>query len=291
MAGSGYSQAAPIAGCVWLVQQAGLIEPFYHNDSYFTQPNFNGTTYESPGILKLKRSYRFNAKPDPYNVWEIGWSNTTVSGNPKVSNTMGRAVLPSMDTVNPSNYYVVTIEITFKVLQTSPVIVPDVSGDGVINTAGTSMLYTMPITRINSSGGNQYYISNTPSALLQANGSMYLHYALKPFNQRANITDKTPSPDPVWTTGGDYLPHQDGINWGVGWVWVPGLVGVCRATVATYRSVNEQVCYGIGMKNYYGNSVEWDLKFDTPYTFPVLATWTPNLVMEAQYTRILTNPI
>lgn len=132
-------------GTVWQVQQTGLQAFLYASSTYLTSTGACGTTF-SGNTISLQRTFVFPSQATTYTVNEIGYASATQSAG--LAN--GRIVLPSSDSVAPTQYYQVIVQMTFAISPGTPTAVGNV-GSGV-GTAGTAMMQAWDCTIVQADG-------------------------------------------------------------------------------------------------------------------------------------------
>ena len=140
-----YTQAGGIVGTAWNVAQATLGAFVNASNNYITSGGSNFTSYSANSIT-LQRTFLFPQQGSVYTVNEIGYSNTGSSGT-----CFGRIVLGSSDVVAATQFYVVTIQMTYTFSPGSPTAVGNV-GSGGINTAGTAAIDFWATQKVASDG-------------------------------------------------------------------------------------------------------------------------------------------
>jgi hypothetical protein len=261
------SVVVPTVGTVWMVQQTGLQTFLFNQDSYQTSGGSNSTTFSGNQITH-QRTFVFNQRGTPYVVNEIGWSAAT--GN----NVNGRAVLPSSDSIGTTNFYVVTIAITYTYSPGSPTAVINV-GTG-INTSGNAMIEWFNILKVAANGG----FSGGGVLDNSVNGGVVagISFITAIYSQNSSINSTTP---PTYTVGYSMFPIK--------FVYVGGSVGQMRITFSGSFTTAGETLFGIGIAdNSQLTHPAFDVKLTTPFTLPV-GTFNPSGAWTATYGRTLTN--
>ncbi|MDE2020071.1 MAG: hypothetical protein KGJ13_07035 [Patescibacteria group bacterium] len=137
----------PTVATVWQVQKTALDTFLYASNTYGGTAGDNSTSYSGNSVT-MQRKFIFAAQASTYSVNEVGYFNSTGTGG----TVNGRVVLSSTDTVTPSQYYVVTWQMTFTVSPGVPTAVADVGTN--INTAGNAMQTVWDCQIVASNGVN-----------------------------------------------------------------------------------------------------------------------------------------
>lgn len=269
-----FTQSSPIAGTVWLVQQTALTAFLFSSNSYQTTGGSNTTTFTGNQI-SLQRTFIFPVQGSTYNVNEIGYSNAT--GGAACS---GRIVLPSTDTVTPTQFYVVVLQMTFTVSPGSPSSVGNVGTN--INTAGTSMIDYWDCQIINSDGstGQQQGVSagGTVDGGNAANISAGMYAAAATQNSSPS-TSAYPNVNYSIILGTFPTISNTGQPVGV------GVSTITFSGTTTGQTIN---CIRFGRLNTPGIEAAFSQNLTASFTAPNGA-FSGNLQLQITFTRTLTN--
>jgi len=255
----------PTIATVWMVQQTVLQNLLFTTTTY--ENNQNGTTF-STNTVTHKRTFVFAHQNSSYNVNEIGWNNG--ASNNKLC---GRAVLGSTDTVAPTQFYVVVLQVTFTYTPASPTAVPDV-GTG-INVAGNAALEWFATGRIGSDGS----VASGEQTLdgTSANSGTG--------NTQLATTTYTQNSGPATS---NTLAFATAIDLGTAsFNYVAASRGVMQWQVAANISTNGETAFGVAVCSSTLHPA-FDVKLTTPFVLPVGA-FVPTVTFQSTYDRTLTN--
>ena len=257
---------------VWFVQELALETLLYSSSTYQTNSGDCQSTVTG-GTITHKRTFTFPVQAGSYNVNEIGYD--TGSGN-----LTGRIVLPSTDTVAPTNFYVVIMSLSLAYTPRVPTAVASVGTN--IDTAGNAIIEFFNVAYVNSAGAttrNGTYALLEPAEMIN---TITLCFATATYSQPASTPDAIAnSPSPYTTQKIEFtgLPVKTNPSIGV--------------AVLTWSSVSlttsGQTLYGFGLTDNGSNRVPFDIKFTATVTAPTGTMQLTGITFQIRFSRVLVN--
>lgn len=258
----------PLQGTVWFVQQTGL-QTFVMSTTTYDAGGGSNSTVFSTNTVTMQRTFNFAVQGSTVTINEIGYSTTSSP----TTVCVGRLVLPSSDVIPNTNFYQVVLQIQFTYTPGSPTSVGNVGTN--INTAGTAMIEFWAIGIVTSTGS----ISNTNAYLDGTLPNFQCTFKVGAYTQLGSISSSSGA---SWATGSTVsVSNQQS------WAYVNTSLGQMRVSWLTgSTSTTGQTCVGMGVAN--GTNCLFDVLFTTGQALPN-GTFAPQVVMQVQYARVLTN--
>ena len=260
----------------WNVAQTTLPGYLYNTSTYASTGN--GTTFAG-NVATMTRVFNFATQGSTYSVHCIGYSSSGATSNA----VNGAIPLTSPDSVLPSQFYQVTIQVQYTVTPSAPTAVGNVTTG--IDSSGTVALQVWDCVKVNNDGSSSYQQPSFASLLFDGNISVAIGL----------VTTGAVSLNSSINTGGN-SPIGTYSSASVSWVATAGKVGVATATPTFSFSPSGETLYAIA----FGASIStpptvpskvteiFVLNFTTTTTLPT-GTYSGNFVLTRTFGRTLTN--
>ncbi len=268
-----FSQASPVAGVVYLVQQTALVGFLYLSDTYQTGPSNCGTTYTASAAV-MQRTYNFANQSGTYNVNEIGYSSDTSNNG----NCNGRIVLNSTVTVSATQFLQVVIIMTYNCNPATQTAVANVGTN--INTAGTAIYTNFDFNYVDTNGNNAGSLQGFGTNMMdECNGTFVGLLGSAPTLPSSISSSQSAGVATIYQLGQAHISNAG------------QAVGVGLASFTYSVTTAGESCYGFifgGQQS--GSAIRSTLQisFTTPQVLPV-GTFSGTFSFAVQFSRTLTN--
>lgn len=265
--------STPIVGTIWNVQLTALVTPIGVSTSTYSGSGGANTTTFSTNQIVLQRTFVFAPQGGTINVNEIGYAPNGFSGN----NVAGRFVLSATDSISPTQFYVVVIEMTWNVSPGSPAAVLNV-GTG-INTAGQAMFQFWDCQIVSTDGSTGHQQGNPSDVMDDFNNVTFTL-----FTGSSPTLNASPATGNAGTSAGISLGGMSGMS------NTSQPVGVGQSTLAFSVSTSGQTVstFMVGHGSGSFNTGTFLLNLTTPFVLPT-GTFAGSIVFQNQFTRNLIN--
>lgn len=270
----GSATVAASAALIYFVNQTTLQNYLYGSSTYQTTTGSNKTAY-SANQLTLQRTIYFPVQSTSYNVNEIGYNNTTGGGGA----VSGRIVLSSADPVAPTQFYVVTIQMTYL---ESPATITAVANFGTaFDTSGTAAWQNWSCQIVNTDG-SVGTINGGAGRLMDAGGGMTVVFNRDNTLIQSSIPLTTAAVDPVDVTYRFDTPGPTNSGQLVG----VGVITAAPYAMTTAGEIVYSLCFGGNL--FTTGGFVFSINLTNPQTLPS-GIFQGNISFQWTFSRTLVN--
>jgi hypothetical protein len=267
------TQSTPIVGTAWLVQQTGLTTLLFTTTNLQTTTGSNSSIFTTNSVTH-QRIFVFPQQGSPYSVNEIGYDN----GNGGAT-CNGRVVLGTTDSISPSQFYAVEVQMTFVVSPGIPTAVANVGT--AIDTTGIASINFWDCQIINANGSQGFAVTNAPSQLCDGSSQPAVGISATTQTSQNIAVNTLPAAIGVIAVLGNFGSLSNSGQ----------AVGVGVQTLSFSISTSGQTVAALVLG---GNTSSTSLRpifvlnLTTPFTLPT-GTFSGTISFKLQYTRTLSN--